>query len=184
MLPKRLSGYFAAGFLEVVDPRLKGPPHERLASMVRDDEARILEVCAATGFLGRIVATRFPRSRVCALDLSPELIRQGRRRARGVHNLEFVRGDARAIPFPAGSVDVVLAAFGLSELSSAARSQCLREIERVLTRGGRLLVVDIDDPVRDTPFSAPIDSFRAAGVPGRSWAPASPGRSRVAGSQW
>ncbi len=148
MLPKRLRGYVAGGFLEIVNPGLKGSPHERLASLVHDDETNILEVCAATGFLSRMVATRFPGARVWALDLSPDMIEQGRRRAQGLHNLEFVHADATAMPFSDGSLDVVLAAFGLSELSSAGRRECLGEIDRLLTARGRLLVVDVDDPPR------------------------------------
>lgn len=148
MSPKRVRGYFAGRYLEMVDPALKGSPHERLASLIRDDEAKVLEVCSATGYLSRIVATRFPGARVWALDLSPELIAQGRRRARDLHNLEFVRADATAMPFPDGIFNVVLAAFGLSELPSVARSECIREIDRVLTARGRLLVVDIDEPSR------------------------------------
>jgi demethylmenaquinone methyltransferase/2-methoxy-6-polyprenyl-1,4-benzoquinol methylase len=138
--------YVAGRFLEVVNPRLKDSPHAQLAALLHDADVDVLEVCSATGFLGRMVAARHPGARICALDLSAELIAQGRRRAQGLDNLEFIQGDARAMPFPDSSFDVVLAAFGLSELPAAARSECLRQVMRVLRRRGRLLVVDIDDP--------------------------------------
>ncbi len=141
----RLRCFFAAHYLEAVDARLKGSPHRQLAAMVHDVDVDILEVCAATGFLSRIVATDFPHAKVSALDLSPEMIARGRARARGLPNLDFVKGDATTMPYPDGSFDVVLAAFGLSVLSSAARGRCLAEIHRVLKTSGRLLVVDIDD---------------------------------------
>ncbi len=147
MLVHRLKCFVAGHYLEAVDVRLKDSPHEQLAAMVQGEDADVLEVCAATGFLSRIIATGFPHARVCALDLSAGMIAQGRVRAQGLHNLEFVNGDATAMPYADNSFDVVLAAFGLSVLSPAARSQCLGEIHRVLKGHGRLLVVDIDAAV-------------------------------------
>lgn len=143
----RLTSLLAAHYLEMVDARLKDSPHERVAGMVGDGDRHVLEVCAATGFLSRIVAIRLPQARVSALDLSAEMLAQGRLRARRLPNLDFVQGDATAMPYPECSFDVVLAAFGLSVLSAPVRSRCLREIRRVLTEPGRLLVVDADDPV-------------------------------------
>jgi ubiquinone/menaquinone biosynthesis C-methylase UbiE len=139
--------FFAAHYLEAVDSRLKGSPHRQLAAMVRGADAEILEVCAATGFLSRIVAAEFPQAKVSALDLSAGMIAQGRMRAQSVPNLEFVNGDATAMPYADRSFDVVLAAFGLSVLSPPVRGRCLTEIHRVLKRSGRLLVVDIDEPL-------------------------------------
>lgn len=141
----RLTCFFAARYLEAVDIRLKGSPHWQLAAMVDDADTDILEVCAATGFLSRIVAGEFPDAKVSALDLSPGMIAQGRTRARSLANIEFVHGDATTMPYPDDSFDVVMAAFGLSVLSPAARARCLTEIHRVLKASGRLLVVDIDD---------------------------------------
>ena len=152
MLARRLKGYLAGRYLEAANPRLKDSPHRQLAAMVQEGEGRILEVFAATGFLSRIVAARFPGARISALDVSPDMVVQGRRRARRLGNLEFVHGDATAMPYPDASFDLVLAAFGLSGLPVDARSACLAEIRRVLTRPGRLLVADIDDSVRRPPL--------------------------------
>jgi ubiquinone/menaquinone biosynthesis C-methylase UbiE len=146
MLPNRVRHYFAGCYLETVNPRLKDSPHRQLASMVHGGEGDILEVCAATAFLSRIVATSLPQARIVALDLCPELIAEGRRRARGLHNLQFIRADATAMPYADSSFDVVLVAFGLSELAWVDRGECVGEVNRVLTRRGRFLVVDIDAP--------------------------------------
>jgi len=151
MHARRLKGYLSGRYLEAANPRLKDSPHQRLAAMVQENEDRVLEVFAATGFLSRIVAARFPGARISALDVSPEMVAQGRRRARRLDNLEFVQGDATAMPYPDGSFDVVLAAFGLSGLPADVRSACLAEIGRVLTRRGRLLVADIDDSLHRPP---------------------------------
>lgn len=153
MLPNRLRYYFAGRYLETMNPRLKDSPHRQLASMVHGGERDILEVCAATAFLSRMVATSFPQARIVALDLCLELIAEGRRRSRGLHNLQFVRADATAMPYADSSFDVVLVAFGLSELAWVDRGECVGEVNRVLTRHGRFLVVDIDAPLHsEGPF--------------------------------
>jgi ubiquinone/menaquinone biosynthesis C-methylase UbiE len=144
-LLNRLKCFFAAHYLEAVDVRLKDSPHLQLVAMVHGTDADILEVCAATGFLSRIFATGFPHAKVSALHLSPGVIARGCVRAQGLPNIEFVNGDATAMPYPDSSFDVVLAAFGLSVLPPIARGRCLAEIHRVLKGSGRLLVVDIDD---------------------------------------
>jgi ubiquinone/menaquinone biosynthesis C-methylase UbiE len=114
--------------------------------MVHGGEADVLEACAGTAFLGRLIATRLPAARISALELCPEMIAEGRRRAEGLHNLEFIQGNVTAMPYADGCFDLVVTAFGLSELSSAARGECLAEMGRVLRRRGGLLVADIDDP--------------------------------------
>ncbi|MGZ4649160.1 MAG: methyltransferase domain-containing protein, partial [Kineosporiaceae bacterium] len=111
MLVHRLKCFVAGHYLEAVGVRLKDSPHEQLAAMVQGEDADVLEVCAATGFLSRIIATGLPHARVCALDLSAGMIAQGRVRAQGLHNLEFVNGDATAMPYADKSFDVVLAAW-------------------------------------------------------------------------
>jgi ubiquinone/menaquinone biosynthesis C-methylase UbiE len=49
---------------------------------------------------------------------------------------------AESLPFPGGSVSVVLSTVMLHHLRRSARQECLREAHRVLVPGGRLLVVD------------------------------------------
>jgi demethylmenaquinone methyltransferase/2-methoxy-6-polyprenyl-1,4-benzoquinol methylase len=157
----RARAHLAARYLEAVNPRLKGSPHAQLAAMIHDGEEDILEVCAGTGFLSRMVATRFPHARVCALELSAEPIAEGRRRAQGLRNLEFVNADATRMPHADGSFDLVLAAFGLSELSPTTRAECLAEIRRVLAKEGRLLVADVADIDDPGPYARLFHAYRS-----------------------
>jgi ubiquinone/menaquinone biosynthesis C-methylase UbiE len=72
---------------------------------------RLLDVAAGTGNVALRAAEA--GARVVALDLTPELFEAGRRhaRARGVE-IEWVEGDAQAIPFPDEAFDVVTSCFG------------------------------------------------------------------------
>lgn len=100
ILPNRLECFFAAHHLEAVDIRLKGSPHEQLATMVRDADADVLEVCAVTGFVSRIIASGFPHARVPALGISPGIIAQGRLRAQACPTLNPSTVTRRRCPTP------------------------------------------------------------------------------------
>ena len=65
---------------------------------------------------------------------------------RSVH--QMIRGDATALPLRARSVDAVVCLYSLHHIGAGAAPMralnvCLGEIRRVLTPGGRLLVVEV-----------------------------------------
>jgi SAM-dependent methyltransferase len=72
---------------------------------------RVLDVAAGTGNVA--IRAAEAGARVVASDLTPEHFEAGRReaRARGV-TLEWVEGDAEALPFGDGEFDVVTSSFG------------------------------------------------------------------------
>lgn len=150
MVVNRVKFFVAGPVLELANPRLPGRPHQRLVELVPEDPGRVLEICAGTGYLSRMVARAHPGADLHALDLSPEMLAVGRRRAaiaaRG--RIAFVEGDAGDLPFAEDHFDVVLAAYGLHELPTDVRIRAIREAARVLRPGGRLLAVDIDAPTR------------------------------------
>jgi SAM-dependent methyltransferase len=101
----------------------------------------ILEVgCGRGGGLLHLARELAPRA-ATGLDSSKNAVRYGRMAAaaRGLA-ARFEAGDARALPFPAGSFDVVLSV----ESSHVYPDQrCfLREVRRVLASGGRFLIAD------------------------------------------
>lgn len=135
---------------------------------------RALELCAGTGYVARNLALRQPEAECHALDISPEMLNVGRRRAveQSIANLNFIQRSADDLPFADGSVDAVFAAFGLHELPTAVRKKAVAESARVLAPGGRLLVMDLDRP--DGALGALVDAYLAvmepayaAGVLGR-----------------
>jgi demethylmenaquinone methyltransferase/2-methoxy-6-polyprenyl-1,4-benzoquinol methylase len=58
--------------------------------------------------------------------------------------IQFLRGDAQHIPFPANSFDLVTISYGLRNLADWQLG--LREMQRVTRPGGRLLVLDFGKP--------------------------------------
>jgi SAM-dependent methyltransferase len=113
-----------------------GPVHDDLvAALVPEAGERFLDVATGTGE----VALRAARvgADVTALDLAPALLEQARAKgaAEGLA-IEWVEGDAQALPFEDRSFDVVASNFGIIFAPDADATAS--ELARVCLPGGRL----------------------------------------------
>lgn len=79
-------------------------------------------------------------ARVVGVDISPEMIRQGKRdlAEAGFPDVELHIGDATQLDFPTGTFDAVLCSEVIEHIPDA--SAAIREIRRVLRPGGRLVL--------------------------------------------
>jgi SAM-dependent methyltransferase len=95
----------------------------------------VLDVACGTG--NAAIRAAAAGGRVVGVDLTPELFTAGRREAAlaGV-DIEWVEGDAEALPFADGSFDVVLSTFGC--MFAPRHEVAAAELARVLRPGGRL----------------------------------------------
>lgn len=115
-------------------------------------EGRVLDLGCGTGLMLDRLAVRF--ARVVGVDLSGEMLAgydRARPRAAGTGVVSLARTDITALPFAAGTVDVVLCRSVLHHMDDEVA--VLREIRRVLRPSGRLVV---GEPANDNPL------FRAA----------------------
>ena len=101
---------------------------------------RVLDVCAGTLDLASLAVTA--GAEVVATDFSHAMLSSGR----GKVLVPVVRADALALPFGDASFDGVVCGFGLRNLDDTRRG--LAEMQRVLGRGGRLVVLDFFRPRR------------------------------------
>src|SRR5207244_4070157 len=102
-------------------------------------EGDVLEVGIGSG-LNLPFYTRNVRH-VIGLDPSPKLLSMAHGNLRpGLSPVEFVEGSAEAIPLETRSIDTVVTTWTLCSISDAERA--LREMNRVLRPGGRLLFVE------------------------------------------
>ncbi len=101
---------------------------------------RMLDVGCGTGLIARRAAeTVGERGSVAGIDISPDMISVASSLpAPGGASIEWHQGDATALPFPDESFDVVLCQMTLMFIED--RLTPLREMHRVLARGGRVVI--------------------------------------------
>jgi demethylmenaquinone methyltransferase/2-methoxy-6-polyprenyl-1,4-benzoquinol methylase len=109
------------------------------ASAVVRPGDRVLDACCGTGDLA--LACARAGGRVTGLDFSERMLERARRKSGEV---EWVQGDALALPFEDGSFDSATVGFGVRNLADLELG--LRELARVLREGGRLGVLEITRP--------------------------------------
>lgn len=98
---------------------------------------RVLDVACGTGNATIPAAER--GAVTTGLDLTPELLERGRAAAAAAGvDVEWVEGDAEALPFEDASFDVVLSVFGC--MFAPDHHAAAREIARVLRPGGRAVI--------------------------------------------
>jgi len=118
----------------------------------RGDE-RVLDVGCGHGLMLLGAAKRLTSGRATGIDIwsqedqkanSAEATMENARCEGVANRVELLKADAREIPFPADSFDVVLSSFAIHNLyEPAQRQQAIREMARVLRPGGRLALADI-----------------------------------------
>ncbi len=97
-----------------------------------------LDLCCGTGQLAAQLHRRVaPGGRVVGVDLTPEMLEAGRRRA---PQIDFVQADATRLPFADASFDAATVAFGIRNV--LAPGSALREMYRTLRPGGRVVVLE------------------------------------------
>lgn len=136
--------------------------NNRVHSMWRDQawrrravrEARVqpgdsvLDVACGTGDLTEAFA-RSPAARIVGLDFTREMLDIAERKRQRLADdtrsrIEYLQGDAQALPFADASLSVVSIAFGIRNVERPETA--LREFARVLRPGGRVVILEFDRP--------------------------------------
>jgi len=102
----------------------------------------IVDLAGGTGDVAIGLANQHRRVIVC--DPSFEMMWVGR--GRGAADVEWVAGEAEALPFATGAIDCVTISFGIRNVTRL--DHALIEIARVLKPGGRLLCLEFSTPRR------------------------------------
>lgn len=100
---------------------------------------RVLDACCGTGDLA--IASEQRGGRVVGLDFSEQMLDRARRKSGTV---EWIRGDALALPFGDDDFDAATVGFGVRNLEDLEAG--LRELRRVLRPGGKVAVLEITRP--------------------------------------
>lgn len=104
---------------------------------------RLLDVAGGTGDISFRFLKRAGEGHATVLDLTEEMLIAGRQRAEAEQmagQLDWIVGDAMALPFADNSFDVYTVSFGIRNMTDP--QQVLHEAFRVLRPGGRLMVLE------------------------------------------
>ena len=129
---------------------------ERVLAFGPRGAARVLDIGTGGGQIPAMIAARRPAWRIWAVDRAHAMLAAGdvalggarvaARRAARRFGLALAQADARALPFPDGSLDLVISNSLLHHLADPA--PVLDEIARVAGRRGRVLLRDLRRPPR------------------------------------
>jgi demethylmenaquinone methyltransferase/2-methoxy-6-polyprenyl-1,4-benzoquinol methylase len=104
---------------------------------------RLLDVAGGTGDIAFRFLKRAPGAEAVVLDLTEPMLAEGRRRAEAARlgeRLDWIAGDAMALPFEDASFDRYAISFGIRNVTRIG--DALREAFRVLRPGGRMMVLE------------------------------------------
>ncbi|MGB7242965.1 MAG: bifunctional demethylmenaquinone methyltransferase/2-methoxy-6-polyprenyl-1,4-benzoquinol methylase UbiE [Sulfitobacter sp.] len=104
---------------------------------------QLLDVAGGTGDIAFRFLKRAGSGQATVLDLTEPMLIEGRKRAEAeslADSLNWIVGDAMALPFADNSFDVYTISFGIRNVTRP--QEALNEAYRVLRPGGRLMVLE------------------------------------------
>lgn len=109
--------------------------------------SRSIDVCCGSGEMAFQLAKRSgPFGSAIGLDFSDEMLETARHKQleNEMVNVEFIKGDALALPFGDGVFDAATNGFALRNVTDIAKT--LQEMTRVVRIGGRVVCIEVSRP--------------------------------------
>ncbi|MDE5639947.1 MAG: bifunctional demethylmenaquinone methyltransferase/2-methoxy-6-polyprenyl-1,4-benzoquinol methylase UbiE [Odoribacter sp.] len=126
----------------------KGWRKRALKSIEEPETKRLLDVACGTGDFS-VAAVKAGVREVTGIDISEKMVEIGRQKVRKLgleKNVCLQEGDSERMSFGDASFDVVTVAFGVRNFENLEKG--LQEIQRVLTPGGKVIILEFSMPVR------------------------------------
>lgn len=141
----RLSTLFSLGLARLWRKKAVALAHVRAND-------KILDVCTGTGDFAFILLEKLGTGgSLIGVDFCPEMIEIAEQKLKKISNphprqATFKLADAKDLPFPPDSFDLVTVAFGMRNITDT--KSALKEIHRVLRPGGRFVCLELTRPLK------------------------------------
>ncbi|MEM6886551.1 MAG: bifunctional demethylmenaquinone methyltransferase/2-methoxy-6-polyprenyl-1,4-benzoquinol methylase UbiE [Pseudomonadota bacterium] len=126
---------------------------------------KLLDVAGGTGDIAFRFLSRAGSGHATVLDLTASMLDAGRKRAEAdalEDSLDWVEGDAMALPFEESTFDVYTISFGIRNVTRP--QDALKEAYRVLKPGGRLMVLEFSQ-LPNAPLQRAYDLYSFNVIP-------------------
>ena len=108
---------------------------------------RVLDLGCGTGTLLAELARSQPQAELTGVDPDPAMLERAARRLAGTpRSVRLLCAGAQHLPLPDDGVDVVISTLVFHHLPDPVKDAAVGEVRRVLTSGGRFLLVDFGPP--------------------------------------
>ena len=105
---------------------------------------KILDVATGTGAQAYELAKQ--GYTVVGIDLSPEMLKQAKKKLSSKLKLSFQQADATDLPLKDNEFDATSISLGLHDMPYEVDIKVLKEIKRVTKKNGKILIVDYNEP--------------------------------------
>jgi ubiquinone/menaquinone biosynthesis C-methylase UbiE len=143
--------------LDNAERREHMPPDSIVDIVAAWNPEAVVDIGVGTGYIALPLAARLPATRVIGLDVEPRMLEVLAERGAATNqpdSVEPLHAPADRIPLPDDTVQVALMVALYHELDD--RRAYLKEVRRVLSPGGRVVICDWD-PDADGDFGPPTD---------------------------
>lgn len=109
--------------------------------------SRSIDVCCGSGEMAFQLAKRGgPFGSAVGLDFSDQMLETARQKqvSNGIANVEFIKGDALALPFGNDVFDAATNGFALRNVTDIPKT--IQEMARVVRPGGRVVCIEVSRP--------------------------------------
>lgn len=100
-----------------------------------------IDLGAGTGFITEGLVGKVRK--VIAIDESPSMLDSMKEKFSSISNIEYLQGESEKLPIGDGEVNYVFANMYLHHVERP--EYAIREIYRVLSKGGRVVITDLDE---------------------------------------
>ena len=126
----------------------KGWRRKAIRQLVPHEPKTLLDIATGTGDFAILAAKMLKPERLIGADISEGMMEIGRQKvkAEGLDNIvSFAKEDCLNLSYEDGTFDAVTAAFGIRNFADLDKG--LKEMQRVLKKGGHLSIVELTTPM-------------------------------------